>query len=363
MIFNLPNACVDFKFWSVGHGGFYTESVYIKELSATFDYVYDCGTNEGKNRAYRLIDKYISDLVQQQKKSLDLIVISHIDSDHINCLDYLLNKMARSNIGLKNFVMPFLTDLQKVFYNKRFGRLGKWFREFIRDPESYMNQVLGGEISFYKIRQTEKPNGSDEIMAENRNGFYFNKKKAFVAESNGKILWSLEFFRKIHDDTLISNFEARVLSVYGNVSVRTILEVERDKNFQDLREIYKDVLKKTNDTSVCLKSNYSNNDFAIILTGDCPIGECWDNFSKAFSLSKIRHLCCYMLPHHGSTSAWKINSSGKKITHTLQANLYPCWFVAHSKKNDKHVSKKVKTMLLRRLEEITSNYCSDYFPP
>lgn len=67
MILYLPNSCADFKFWSVGHGGFYTESVYIIELSVTFDYVYDCGTNESKNHAYRLIDKYINELVQQQK--------------------------------------------------------------------------------------------------------------------------------------------------------------------------------------------------------------------------------------------------------------------------------------------------------
>lgn len=273
----------------------------------------------------------------------------------------MLNEMARKNIRLKNFVMPFLSDLQKVFYYKRFRRMGKWFREFIRDPESYVNRVLGGEIRFYRVLPTEEPKDYSEIVAENRNGFYFNgKKKAFVAESNGKILWSLEFFQKGHDDILLRNFEARILNVYGNISIRTILEVERDKDFQDLRKIYKVVLKKTNDTSICVKSNYLNNCFVIILTGDCPIGECWNRFSKVFSLDQIRHLCCYMLPHHGSTSAWKIKSSDKKITHTLQANRKPCWFVAHSKKNDKHVSRLVKKLLV--VEEVTSNYHWDYFP-
>ena len=354
---------MDIRFWTVGHGGFYTETVKIPCITESFDYVYDCGAKEYKGRIRGFVDKFIGELVARKKFELDLIVISHIDDDHINCLDYLLQKLASNRIQLKYFVMPYLSDLPNVFLRKRYKKLGKWFREFMDNPEAYVRRTSNSEASLKLIYRGKQ---FTEIVPTQNEGFYYDDiNSRIIGVRKGKPLWLLSFFQKGLDDILINTFETDVVKTYGRVSVRTIIEAERNRNFSNLRDIYKRTLKRTNDTSVCLKSHYLDRDSAIILTGDCPLGECWGDFSSFFSLATISHLCLYQLAHHGSTSAWKSRSSDKTITHSLQADLRACWFVAYSKKNNRHVSKKVLDEFSKRgrkVNELTATSTNDYFP-
>lgn len=351
------------RFWTVGHGGFYTEAVCIPGFQEIFDYVYDCGTKEKKSRIQRFVNKYVDELIARNKYTLDLIVISHIDDDHINQLDYLLRRLAVRNVKLKYFVMPYLTDLSKTFLRKRYKGIGKWFRDFIDDPESYVRNASNSEAQLKLIYRGKEPAEISPIDVE---GFGFDERNArFVGMRNRTPVWALSFFQKGLEDTLINDFDTRMVKRYGKVSVRTIIEAERDHNFIDLRDIYKRSLKKTNDTSVCLKSHYLDSDAAIVLTGDCPVGECWSEFSNFFKLNALTHLHLYQLAHHGSTSAWKTKSSDKSITHDLQADLPACWFVAHSKKNNRHVSKKVMDEFFKRgriVNELIGAMAYDYFP-
>ena len=98
-------------FHPVGQGGFYTESFDDQHMV-----VYDCG---GKSREFmeEYIDSFLPENPQQQ---IDAIFISHLHRDHINGLEYLLNKVR----GAKNLYIPFLTKnrlFEAAIYNHQFS--------------------------------------------------------------------------------------------------------------------------------------------------------------------------------------------------------------------------------------------------
>ena len=84
-------------------------------------------------------------------------------------------------------------------------------------------------------------------------------------------------------------------------------------------------------------------------------------------LDKIGCLLAYLLPHHGSISAWKKKASDKKITDNTQSNcLNACFFVAHSEKTGFHVSRNVlkefeKSKKQSRVIELISSSPCMYF--
>ena len=67
----------------VGHGAFFTEEICIGNV--TYNVVYDCGS-----KSKRIVKWQIQQFAEKNKH-IDLIFISHFDSDHINCLKELSN--------------------------------------------------------------------------------------------------------------------------------------------------------------------------------------------------------------------------------------------------------------------------------
>lgn len=82
----------------VGHGGFFTEELW--EGNKCYNVVYDCGTRNG----LQLLEQNINQAFQK-KTPIDLLFISHFDSDHVNSLG-LLRKKSHMNEQTK-VVIPF----------------------------------------------------------------------------------------------------------------------------------------------------------------------------------------------------------------------------------------------------------------
>lgn len=90
--------------WPVGHGFFHSGSITIPDQ--TFRYVYDCGS-KGRgcpNILKQQIKNYIGGtFAGLDRKEIDLLVLSHFHTDHINGVVLL-----RQNAHVQTIVVPFL---------------------------------------------------------------------------------------------------------------------------------------------------------------------------------------------------------------------------------------------------------------
>lgn len=97
----------------VGQGGFYTESFKDNNVH-DFMVAYDCGGNSGL-----FMKRYLSHFfhweLERRKIKIDAIFISHLHTDHINGLKYLLD-----NTNVRYLFLPQLTDdmfIESLLYN------------------------------------------------------------------------------------------------------------------------------------------------------------------------------------------------------------------------------------------------------
>ena len=89
-------------FHPVGQGGFYSES--FKTGNNNFNVVYDCGSLS------RGVDKVISNSFDKNE-DIDILFISHFDSDHVNKINILKNSVGK----IKTVIMPLISEEDKNF--------------------------------------------------------------------------------------------------------------------------------------------------------------------------------------------------------------------------------------------------------
>lgn len=111
---------------AVGHGGFFTQSVTFvsyspmavsdKEPTASLEVVYDCGSGRGKNpdqSVVAAIDRHVLHL-SEMRRNIDLLVVSHFDSDHINGLPHLAQVLKQSSLEVKRVWAPLLDPITRL---------------------------------------------------------------------------------------------------------------------------------------------------------------------------------------------------------------------------------------------------------
>ncbi|WP_131105466.1 MBL fold metallo-hydrolase [Ornithinimicrobium sufpigmenti] len=97
--------------WAVGHGGFCTA-----EIRSGYDaglrpirYVYDCGAMRPRH-LYQAIPAYLAE-VAADSGAIDLVVLSHIDLDHVNGLKRLLTD---SQVRVDRVMLPYLSPAERL---------------------------------------------------------------------------------------------------------------------------------------------------------------------------------------------------------------------------------------------------------
>ncbi len=90
----------------VGHGAFITEQFFDPEDKCIFTVVYDCGS-----RSKQLINKAITDFFNEGIK-VDVLFISHFDSDHVNGLPNLSMHFSKD---VKVFIPFFYQKLRNIY--------------------------------------------------------------------------------------------------------------------------------------------------------------------------------------------------------------------------------------------------------
>ena len=81
--------------YPVGQGCFHAGRIKWKlgSKKGDFRFVYDCGSQVGVSKSESALKKSI-DAYAENSKKIDALFVSHLDSDHVNGLDYLLTKIG-----------------------------------------------------------------------------------------------------------------------------------------------------------------------------------------------------------------------------------------------------------------------------
>jgi hypothetical protein len=92
--------------YPIGQGGFHYTEIYDYWRELSFSVVYDCGGSDEEHR-----QKVINAFAAGVPKNHDLLVISHLDLDHINGLPQL----KKAGQSFSHVILPHLKDKQKFF--------------------------------------------------------------------------------------------------------------------------------------------------------------------------------------------------------------------------------------------------------
>ncbi|ULQ55066.1 hypothetical protein KJS94_10485 [Flavihumibacter rivuli] len=140
-----------FTIHPVGQGLFYSCNI-NHDNQVKFRMVVDCGSNTAKACQEEVSLYRDSDYLTQ--KTLDLLVISHFDSDHVKYIGLLL----QNDIKIKRLVMPFITFEERLFliarhisHSNGFKKEDDFALRFIIDPIGTINNNLDGDSEIYFI--------------------------------------------------------------------------------------------------------------------------------------------------------------------------------------------------------------------
>lgn len=110
--------------YRVGHGGFHATIVHDSVTDKHLVYVYDVGACPDVALLEDAIDRFVKRLVDQGINRVQYVILSHIDEDHVNRLDYLLAKLKREKIAVNTLTLPWLRNSSRLLALNRSPRRG-----------------------------------------------------------------------------------------------------------------------------------------------------------------------------------------------------------------------------------------------
>ena len=143
---------VDTQQLPVGQGGLMTCSIECRQPHANlrrFHFVFDCGSINKEHLR--------ESLNEIETRVLDILFISHLDADHVNCIDMLLERMT-----VETVVLPCLDPLQVtaiVCESLNGSGMTGDFRSFLQSPNAWFAQ-RGVKQVIYVSRDIDGDNGA-----------------------------------------------------------------------------------------------------------------------------------------------------------------------------------------------------------
>ena len=311
----------EFNLWPVGQGLFYSGLFYGYKL------IYDCG-GSNKRQVKSAIESYVEKYSDSEGfLKIDMLIISHFDSDHINGLPCLIEKCS----VIDKIYIPYYGGVESYLLLVAF---------IYGDEESSMKKYKIHEVVYRQVNEQEISNIEKRSFCKFK---FYNR----VIDSKSNI--------KAEIDKLIQNIECRTKTLEGILA-------EKPKEAQaGLRKIYESYCQKSkegsskqNQSSLCLYhspipvnngvDNFmcytlyfrefpkveresscliidKNLDcYGTLLTGDISLKNEleYKEFSDYYrqEIDKIRF---FLVPHHGSDKNW--NHSIKDDYHNISVFL------------------------------------------
>lgn len=164
-----------FKFHNVGQGLFYTGL--LQSNNKKYEIVYDCGSD---NRTYRM--KAIRDYktIIKNDDKIDLLIISHLHTDHYNGIKELLK-----NRGAKIAILPYVPLWERMII-KFISKRNSWSDSFLDNPSNFLiNECNVDEVIMI---DNSDPDGEDnpfqpDGFSPNPDSDFDLKKMKFKANS------------------------------------------------------------------------------------------------------------------------------------------------------------------------------------
>lgn len=100
--------------YRVGHGGFHATIVEDRSSGGSLVYVYDVGARPNTRLLEKAIQRFVARLVSLKIKRVQYVILSHIDDDHVNCLEYLLTALGNEGIGVDTLTLPWLRSRSRL---------------------------------------------------------------------------------------------------------------------------------------------------------------------------------------------------------------------------------------------------------
>lgn len=141
----------------VGQGGMFSGR--LQKGNATLHWVYDCGSNQQD----RLSEEILTVAAQGP---IDLLFLSHLDSDHVNGVDRLLAATTVAEV-----VLPYLNTVDyavAVIQDIEAGTLSGTFLEFVSDPVKWLVGRGVSKVSLVREGRHDKPLGEMLSDAEQK---------------------------------------------------------------------------------------------------------------------------------------------------------------------------------------------------
>ena len=338
----------EFNLWPVGQGLFYSGLFYGCKL------IYDCG-GSNKRQVKSSIESYVEKYSDSEGfLKIDMLIISHFDSDHINGLPYLIEKCSvidKIYIPYYGGVESYLLLVAFIYgYGETLSNKVKEILAVNTSETKYDSGRFDEESSMkkYKIHEADyRQVNEQEISNIEKRSFCKFKFYNRVIDSKSNI--------KAEIDKLIQNIECKTKTLEGILT-------EKPKEAQaGLRKIYESYCQKSkegsskqNQSSLCLyhspipinkgikifkcHTSYfrefpeperelscliidSNLDcYGTLLTGDISLKNEleYKEFSDYYR-QEIDETRFFLVPHHGSDKNW--NHSIKDDYHNISVFL------------------------------------------
>ena len=299
----------------VGQGGFCTETFCDHVATNAFTIAYDIGTFTASGKEY--IRNWLNN------NDVDLVVLSHLHNDHINCLGDLLKNNPEVKI-----IIPQMTDeeiLEAVIYNDNV-MIGNM------EIDTFFNQK--NVVTIKKTTQREYADFASLMNIEEVEG------KSQPALFQKDYFWKYFFYNPIskRDDliTAIKNSTTAISQIISNDKINYVKlkEIFLDSNLKgELKKMYRNIYKEHNSYSMCMYSGVDkgykvcinskcmkNHKPGCIYTGDIPLDS--DEKIKSFCdyyKNEINDIGLIQIPHHGSK-----NNFNEKLLNIPNTDFFIC---------------------------------------
>ncbi|SHK41426.1 MBL fold metallo-hydrolase [Fibrobacter sp. UWB12] len=220
-------------FYAIGQGGFFSEELIHNDEKKVI--VYDCGTLSPKARIKSEISHF-------PYKDIDYLVISHLDADHINCIDSLAQGR-----NIKKIILPHTSPIDLLFFFLNCNdqdTLNSFFNTIQRHQRIEVN---ADEVS-HDVPEYINDDENVPILPMSHN----QSLGIFSNNPSGYPLWTIKFYV---DATLYSPNARNVLSQTDEAFIKGVSSVADFNNKKvQLDAIYSKISKIRNDSSMAMIS-------------------------------------------------------------------------------------------------------------
>ncbi len=373
----------EFEFHPVGQGLFY--SAHLESEDDDYTFVYDCGSEMRIPRTNAISD--FRKRFLKNKKEIDLLIISHLHTDHFNGVKQLLQDR-----GAKLAILPYMEDWERLLIRQTSGQTSKWLDDFLTDPSGYLISNGVRNIVYIdnsSLEAEETPFDPDAFYSGTANEYLrsftdfgrkiepkISDKGIHVIKDSGWSFrvanekWFFVFYNNPLSSEIRKCFQQILLdagiNLYNTQSVTDLLSNTKDNR---ISAAYKKVFGKgmqLNTTSLItihgpcgnprLKNRnghieYPTNKHCQLLTGDFSFPLWLGHFCNA-NRKLLNRVGIATIPHHGSSLNWT-NEVLEKIVSPMN------WIASYGKNNRYgHPSKFVKNSLKiknKKLVSVTEN--------